>query len=146
MCNAVVLSQQWKTVATWRWKKPRHINIQGSQVVEGFMKRLALTEPKSRHVDALDSNVGLCSLVKGRSSSRGLQLTLCRIPLPSLQHFAPTRWNLADHPTRDTDIPSPLPSGVRADASLQRAGDSFSISSSIFPFGTPCVVSPSFTP
>ena len=123
LCNAVLLSQQWKTVATWRWKKPRHINIQGSQVVEGLMKRLALTEPKSRHVDALDSNVGLCSLVKGRSSSRGLQLTLCRIPLPSLQHFAPTRWNLADHPSRDTDIPSPLPSGVRADASLSELLD-----------------------
>lgn len=87
------------------------------------MKRLGLTEPKSRHVDALDSNVGLCSLVKGMSSSRGLQLTLCRIPLPSLQHFAPTRWNLADHPTRDTDIPSPLPSGVRADASLSELLD-----------------------
>eukprot|EP00435_Cladocopium_sp_Y103_P031603 s2642_g8.t1 len=125
LCNDVLLSHEWKTLAVWRWKIPRHINIQETTVVEALLKRLAVSSPKTRQVIALDSNVGLCALVKGRSSSLGLRATLRRIGATTVvgslypgYHFAPTRWNPADHPTRDNEMPKPLTSGVSSEASL----------------------------
>ena len=64
LCNNALLSQEWHVVSAWRWERPRHINIQ---------------PPKSRQTVALDSNVGLCALVKGRSSSFGLRASVRKI-------------------------------------------------------------------
>lgn len=125
LCNDVLLSASWKPVRAWRWPRPRHINIQESTVVEVLLRQLALDTPKTRQVIALDSNVGLSSLVKGRSSSKGLQPVLRRVgatvvvgSLYPAYHFSPTRWNPADHPTRDNEMPEPLKSGLDQNAEL----------------------------
>ena len=130
LANDVLLSHRWEVVSAWHWKRPRYINIQETSVVDTLCKRLALTCPRTRHVFALDSNVGLCSLVKGRSPSLGLQPVLRRIgatlvvgSLYPAYHFSPTRWNPADHPTQDTEIPDPLPSGIDSSASLSELLD-----------------------
>ena len=125
LCNEVLLSKKWETVAEWRWNRPRHINIHETSVVEVLFKKLALDGGGTRDVVALDSNVGLSALVKGRSSSLGLRPVLRRIGatlvagnLFPAYHFAPTRWNPADHPTRDNEIPDPTPAGIDFDAPL----------------------------
>eukprot|EP00435_Cladocopium_sp_Y103_P034036 s1336_g8.t1 len=130
LMNDVLLSSRWEEVSAWRWKVPRHINIQETTVVEVLLRKLAISCPCSRPVVALDSNVGLCSLVKGRSPSRGLQPVLRKIGATAVvgslypaHHFSPTRWNPADHPTRDTEIPEPLPSGIDPEASLSELLD-----------------------
>ena len=125
LCNDALLSCRWKTVSCWRWKRPKHINVHETSAVLSLNKRLALSSPKTRNVVALDPNVGLCSLVKGRSSSESLRPVLrkvgatvvCGCLYPSY-HFAPTRLNPSDHPTRDNEIPEALPSGLNHDASL----------------------------
>ena len=65
----------------------------------------------------IDSNVALCSLVRGPSSSDALRPFLKRASTISVAYglyqagrFAPTRLNPADHPKRDTKIPPPLAS------------------------------------
>ena len=68
LCNDVLLSGQWSTDAVWRWKKPLHIKIQETLTVVHFLKSLAVSQPRSRPVLVMDSNVGLSALVKGRSS------------------------------------------------------------------------------
>ena len=131
LCNEVLLSSSWKVQSVWRWKRPRHINIQETGAVLSLEKKLALTQPKTSFVCALDSNVGLCSLVKGRSSSNGLRPVLRKVGatvvagcLYSGYHFAPTRWNPADHPTRDHDMPPPSKEGIAfQDAPLEALVD-----------------------
>ena len=90
------------------------------------MKRLALSCPGTRQVVALDSNVGLSALVKGRSPSYWLRPSIRKIGakvvsgrlFPAYQ-FAPTRLNPADHPTRDNEIPEPLRAAWPSDAQLE---------------------------
>ena len=60
----------------------------------------------------IDSNMALCAFTRGRSASGVLRLLLKRASVLSLAYglyqagrFAPTRWNSADQPTRDTVIP-----------------------------------------
>ena len=115
MCNDVVSSARWKTVLVWTWRRPFHINLLETRVVLSLMKRLAFRSPGIRQVAALDSNVGLSALAKGGSSSFGLCPCIQKIGaavvagcLYLAYQFAPTRFNPADHPTRDNQIPLPL--------------------------------------
>ena len=54
LCNDVLLGSSWKVSAVWRWKRPRHINIFETQVVQSLLKQLALNRPCTRQVIALD--------------------------------------------------------------------------------------------
>ncbi|CAK9068890.1 Uncharacterized protein SCF082_LOCUS34606 [Durusdinium trenchii] len=70
-------------------------------------------------VIAMDSNVGLSALVKGRTPSFGLRRALRKAGAtiiagclyPAFQ-FGPTRLLPADHPTRDVDFPAPCVSFI----------------------------------
>lgn len=95
-CNDVLVSAKWKTVSVWTWRKPLHINILESRVVLPLLKKLALSSPGIRQVVALDSNVGLSALAKGRSPSYGLRpcirktgATIVAGRLYPAYHFAP---------------------------------------------------------
>eukprot|EP00435_Cladocopium_sp_Y103_P065330 s276_g27.t1 len=127
LCNDVLRSASWKTVSVWTWRRPLHINILESRVVLALFKKLALESPGLRQVVALDSNVGLSALAKGRSPSFGLRPCIRRTgatvvagQLYPAYQFAPTRLNPADHPTRDNKIPDPALSALSEDLSLIR--------------------------
>ena len=69
-----------------------------------------------RVVILVDSNVVRCACSKGRSSSKALTKLLVRLAALSLVGglylvfgFVPTRHNVADDPTRDTDVREPIP-------------------------------------
>ena len=124
-CNDILCSSEWSVRKVWRWKRPRHINIHETTAVCILLKDLALLRSGSRPVIALDSNVGLSALVKGRSPSLGLQPVLRKVGATAIAghlfpayHFAPTRLNPADHPTRDNPLPPALSSALSSNASL----------------------------
>ena len=126
LCNDVLVSAQWKTVSVWTWRRPLHINILESRVVLSLLKKLALVSPGVRQVVALDSNVGLSALAKGRSPSYGLRpctrkagATVVAGRLYPAYQFAPTRLNPADHPTRDNVLPPPLLSSLPPSPGLE---------------------------
>lgn len=125
-CNDVLVSAKWRTVSVWTWRKPLHINILESRVVLSLLKKLALASPGIRQVVALDSNVGLSALAKGRSPSYGLRpcvrktgATVIAGRLYPAYQFAPTRLNPADHPTRDNDFPPPLLTSLPSSPGLE---------------------------
>ena len=115
--NDISLSLDWEVVDCWRWKGQSHINLlevaSGLRVYEEEAKRGG----DVRFVNLYDSQVALCALGKGRSSSLALRPLLKKSSTLSIAYglyaagrFTPTRMNPADHPTRDTEIPSPLSS------------------------------------
>ena len=108
----------------WRQKvsKKSHINILEAKAFLKEERRLAALQQRARYPTALDSQVCLGALVKGRSSSSGINALLKRnLPYPIgagvynfFMYFA-SKLNRADAPTRDSDIPGPdidLPSWV----------------------------------
>ena len=114
LCNDLLVSGDWQVQDVWRWKKPGHINIREVASASRLLHQLAVEQPCSRPVIVMDSNVGLSALVKGRSSSYGLQKALRRTGaavvaggLYPAYLFGPTRIIPADHPTRDHAIPEP---------------------------------------
>ena len=117
LCNDLLVSGDWRVEQQWEWKVPAHINIQESASVYRLMKRGALVHPSSRFSIVMDSNVGLSAFVKGRSPSHGLRKVLRRTSAVAVAgclypayHFGPTRLNIADCPTRDSELPSPCKS------------------------------------
>ena len=126
LCNDMLVSGDWQVERSWRWKKPGHINVREVVVASRLLHDLASKSPKTRPVIVMDSNVGLSSLVKGRSPSYGLQRVLRRVGAASVAgslypayHFGPTRMIPADHPTRDHDIPPPCKSFLRSTDTLE---------------------------
>ena len=125
LVNDVLQSSDWKVGEKWRWKKKSHINIQETAAVGRLFGKLARRGTPSRFSVAIDSHVALASIGKGRSPSFGLRPCLRRIAailiggalFPSL-HFAPTRLNPADHPTRLVDIPEAVGSCLGSDLEL----------------------------
>ena len=122
LCNDLLLGGKWEEEKVWRWKSPRHINIQESFAAVCLFKKLAVSSPRCRFVTAMDSNVSLSSLVKGRSPSYGLRpvmrkagATLIAGCLYPSYHFGPTRLLPADHPSRDAEMPKPSLSFLKGD-------------------------------
>ena len=116
----------WTSQEEWRWKKKEvHINIKEASAFGRLAYRLAAVSPKTRFSVRLDSFVSISAIIKGRSASYGLRPAVRRIGAtlvagclyPSL-HFFPTRSNKADHPTRDSTIPDPVPCSVLYEQSL----------------------------
>ena len=111
-------------VEAWRKKvfKKSHINILEAKAFLKEERRLANLQQRARYPTALDSQVCLGALVKGRSSSSGINALLKRnLPYPIgagvynfFMYFA-SKLNRADAPTREQEIPEPdiaLPSWV----------------------------------
>ena len=120
LSNDVALTLPWREKRSWNWKEPRHINIQEAAAFQRLCYDIAEESPKSRFSAGLDSNVALSAILKGRSPSFGLRPTLKKIGATILAgclypalHFFPTRYNGADHPTRDNVIPKPCSHSLR---------------------------------
>ena len=115
LTNEILLSSPWEVVSEWNWKGSSHINILESASALRAYEAEAIRGGDIRFVSLIDSNVALCALARGRSSSTAFRFLLKRASTLSLAfglyaagRFAPTRWNPADHPTRDTEMPDPL--------------------------------------
>ena len=115
LVNDLLVSSHWKVGKVWRWKSKSHINILETATIGKLFKDLARRKPSSRVSVAVDSHVALASIAKGRSPSIGLRPCLRRIAAiliagdiyPAL-HYAPTRLNPADHPSRRNELLEPL--------------------------------------
>ena len=125
--NDIAENLPWRPFQEWRWKKKDvHINIKETSAFGRLCYGLAVHSPKSRFSAGLDSFVSISAIVKGRSASYGLRPAIRRIGstlvagclYPAL-HFFPTRSNKADHPTRNKDIPDPVPNSVLQEKSLE---------------------------
>ena len=117
MTNEVLLSSEWRVLSGWFWRGSSHINVLETASALRAYEAEAIRGGDLRFVSLIDSHVALCGLARGRSSSAALRGLLKRASCLSLAYglyqagrFAPTRWNPADHPTRDTLIPEPLDS------------------------------------
>ena len=112
LSNDVLLGSDWKVEDSWRWKGSSHINLLEIASVLRSYEHEAKGGGDSRFTNFVDSNVGLCALTRGRSSSDAMKHMLKRASTLAVSYglypagrFAPTRLNPADHPTRDTEIP-----------------------------------------
>ena len=117
LSNDVLQSYDWQVLHSWKWRGSAHINILETASVLRSFEAEAMRGGDLRFVSFIDSNVALCALARGRSSSDALKLLLKRASTTAvafgLYHagrFAPTRLNPGDHPTRDSDIPPPTSS------------------------------------
>ena len=115
LSNEVLLSSSWQPRASWKWRGSSHINILEAAAALRAHEAEALRGGDFRFVSFIDSNVALCAITRGRSSSNALRHLLKRSSTLSLAcvlhhagRYAPTRLNPADHPTRDTEIPPAL--------------------------------------
>lgn len=113
--NDVLSSSRWSLRAFCPWRSPGHINVLETRMGLKVLTIQARQEPDSRFSGFLDSRVAKGALSKGRSSSRALQ-PLCKKAaavqvvacLYPSWNFSPTRLNVADDPTRDVSIRSPV--------------------------------------
>ena len=118
--NDIAEHLPWSTLQEWRWKKKEvHINIKETSAFGRLAYWMAVNSPKTRFSSGLDSFVSISAIIKGRSASYGLRPAIRRIGstlvagclYPAL-HFFPTRYNKADHPTRNVAIPRPVPGSI----------------------------------
>lgn len=118
--NDIAEHLPWSTQQEWRWKKKDvHINIKETSAFTRLAYWMAVNSPKTRFTSGLDSFVSISAIIKGRSASYGLRPAIRRIGstlvagclYPAL-HFFPTRYNKADHPTRNVAIPRPVPGSI----------------------------------
>ena len=110
LVNDVLLTSSWEVDRAWAWRRRKHINVLESVAALQLYKDLTVRGGDLRFCLLTDSSVVLGSHRKGRSSARLLAPSLRRAAAvlcagglyPSL-HFAPTRLNPADDPTRDKE-------------------------------------------
>eukprot|EP00435_Cladocopium_sp_Y103_P061058 s614_g22.t1 len=117
--NDVALSWRWEVEDSWRWKGSSHINILETASTLRLMRRLAWKGGDRRTCYLGDSHVSRSSMAKGRTSSGALRPLLHQSAAISTAYglymagrFTPTRMMPADHPSRDTVIPPPVPNSV----------------------------------
>ncbi|OLQ11460.1 hypothetical protein AK812_SmicGene4704 [Symbiodinium microadriaticum] len=117
--NDLALSLPWEVRKAWTWPRPVHINILEASCVYRLVCALAKQSGPLRAVSLCDSNVAKCAITKGRSPSFGLSPVLRRLAAVSVAFgiscslvFCPTRLMPADHPSRDSAIPEPVPSAL----------------------------------
>ena len=124
--NDLLVSRRWRVEKSWRWRSRSHINILEASAVGRLICRLAVDSPSCRVSVGIDSHVALSAIAKGRTPSYGLRPAIRR--LAALQvagdlylacHFAPTRLNPANHPTRDHPMPERQRSCLAEDRSFQ---------------------------
>ena len=113
------VSLPWRTHSSWKWKGKCHVNLLEAAATLKLYRSVALDGGDVRFVYLGDSHVARSSLARGRTSSHALRPLLKQASslcigygLYPAGRFAPTRWNPADHPTRDNPIPDPVPSSL----------------------------------
>lgn len=119
LSNDVLVSANWKEVSSWSWSGSSHINVLETSAVLKLFKKVALDGGDCRLTYFIDSHVGKSALCRGRSASASLQPLLKRacswclsFGLYPAGRFSPTRYNPADHPTRNKQIPEATASSL----------------------------------
>ena len=132
LVNNVSLCAPWQLVSVWDFPVTLHINLLELSAVVRLVQRLVKRGVPVRVVILVDSNVIRCAAAKGRSSARALRKALSRLSalcvgggIYPVYAFCPTRYNVADDPTRDAIIRSPIP-GI--DFSCWSRSDLFALS------------------
>ena len=121
LSNDACLSLMWKEWAAWEWKGSSHVNILEAAATLKLYRDLAMRGGDVRSVYLGESHVARSALARGRTSSLALRPLLMQASSLSIAYglygagrYAPTRWNPADHPTRDSSLPPPVPLSVTA--------------------------------
>ena len=107
LVNEVATAESWSPLYAWKFKKKSHINILELSSVLRLVVHVMKMGGHCRLVALTDSSVVRGAVSKGRTSSRGLNAVLRKIGallVASAVPFVPTRLNVADDPTRDTDV------------------------------------------
>eukprot|EP00438_Fugacium_kawagutii_P016043 Skav232582 [mRNA] locus=scaffold932:80382:86688:- [translate_table: standard] len=119
LSNDVALSLRWKTLDAWRWKGQSHINLLETASTLRLMRKKAKEGGDVRFVYLGDSHVSRSSLARGRTSSDALRPFLRQSASLQIAYglypagrFTPTRMMPADCPTRDKEIPPPVPCSI----------------------------------
>eukprot|EP00435_Cladocopium_sp_Y103_P048082 s660_g14.t1 len=109
--NDVALCSKWEVVRSWFWKRVGHINVLELSAAVSMVESVSRDHSSVRFASLVDSAVCKGALSKGRSASRALQPGLKRMgalcisaDLYPVWPFCPTRLNVADDPTRSTQI------------------------------------------
>ena len=130
LTNEIALSAPWEVMKSWAFKGKSHINILECSSFHRLVCNLVKLKKPCRVSALLDSNVARCALSKGRTSSKGLAPIVRRTSSLALAAgvyyvlpFVPTRWNGADCPTRDKELPEPVRGFVLKDWSRQELFD-----------------------
>ena len=99
----------WRTLVSYRWMNPQHINTLEVSAFLVEMRRRARdqTAVRSRFINITDSQVTFHCLTKGRSSSPRLNRIIRRISavsfaadLTPFHVWTISKWNFADHGSR----------------------------------------------
>ncbi len=128
LSNDACLALRWRKSSAWAWKGSSHVNVLETAATLKLFRDIAADGGDARFVYLGDSHVARSSLARGRTSSYALRPLLKQASSLSIAYglyaagrYAPTRWNPADHPTRDTSIPSPVSRSVVSGLSLAEA-------------------------
>ena len=119
LVNEVMQVAQWKTLSSWSFRRESHINLLEEASLLRMLSIVAKKGGPRRVVAFVDSFVVRGATSKGRSSSLSLSAVLRRVAATCaaagiylVVPFCPTRLNVADDPTRDTELRSPLESSI----------------------------------
>ena len=117
LTNSIMISSDWKILASWRFRRESHINILEEASLLRLCQLIARKGMPVRVTVMVDSNVVRCATSKGRTSSAGLGSILRRVCALLVAAgiylnaaFVPTRLNVADDPTRSCELREPLES------------------------------------
>ena len=115
LVNEVMLTARWKTLSSWTFRRESHINLLEEASLLRMLSLVAKKGGPRRVVAFVDSFVVRGATSKGRSSSVSLSSVLRRVAATCaaagiylVVPFCPTRLNVADDPTRDAELRSPL--------------------------------------
>ena len=119
LSNDASIGLLWKERSVWRWKGSSHVNVLETAAALRLFRELAAEGGDMRFVYLGDSHVSRSAIARGRTSSVALRPLLKQASSLSIAYglyaagrYSPTRWNSADHPTRDTSIPEPVPKSI----------------------------------
>ena len=111
LVNEAALCLPWEVMSSWTYRKESHINILEEAAVLRLVKLVGMRKTPLRIVVLVDSNVVRGATSKGRTSPRALSSILRRVNASMLAFgiyaalpYVPTRWNVADDPTRDEEL------------------------------------------
>ena len=144
--NDLVQTSAWTLVSAWSWKRSPHINVLEVSSAVQVLSKIGDSCPHSRFLSFVDSAVARGALAKGRSTSLLLQPLIRRAAVLQIAFdlypvwpFCPTRLNVADDPTRDCPIRSPVGGSIlKAVTGLALARFTALDLSGVLPIGCVC--------
>ena len=115
LVNEVALTAKWSVASSWSFKRESHINILEEAALLRLVSYLGTKMRPLRAVALVDSFVCRGATAKGRSSSRSLSAILRKVNsrmvafgIYLVTPFCPTRWNVADDPSREVPLRDPI--------------------------------------